>query len=327
MSRSRLTWLVALAACQSAPAPARETTPAGSITGTTGASAAGQQEPDDARDSNAGSLIPGAGAKPVPAAVEVRLLPSLDAAPIEKRFAAIYGKAGRPSVAIFFNRTLSDEVREWIEPARTVTTTETSTVASGGRNGGVVMQDKSTSTTTTTPAHNPVTDARDPVAERMAWQIESAFSRPLLGQGARLVDRATIMRLVAHASGKQTDAKHDFAIKHVEMSALLGHADYYVELLVLNSPSTTLGYDLRAVVKGVKTGQIIADLTTANWTFNPIPPTPPPTRRAVTTKQGYDYEEVPAPAPHVIRPTTTEVATRMGVHALNEIAVALEHGR
>lgn len=317
-----------LAACQPAPAPTRETTPTGTVAGsTTSARAAEPDARHGARGANPGSVLPGAGAQPAPEAVEVRLLPSLDAAPAEKRFAAVYGKAGRPSIAIFFNRTLSDDVREWVEPARTVTTTNQTTAAAAGRNGGVVVQEKSTSTTTTKPAHTSVTEARDPVTERMAWQIESSFSRPLLGQGARLVDRATIMRLVALASGKQTDPNHDFAIKHVEMSALVGHADYYVELLVLESPASTLGYDLRAVVKGVKNGQIIADLTTASWTFNPIPPTPPPTRRAVTTKNGYEYEEVPSPPPRVIRPTTTEVATRMGVHALNEIAIALEHAR
>lgn len=253
----------------------------------------------------------------------MRLLPALDAAPIAKRFAAVYVKAGRPRIAIFFNRTLSDEVREWIEPARTSTEVDERTVVT---NHGMIVQDHTETISTTAPGHNRVTAARDPLAERMAWQIESAFSGPLLGHGARLIDRATIMRLVALASGKQDDAKADFSIKHVEMSALVGHADYYVELLVHQAADTPLGYDLRAVVKGVKTGQIIADLTTLNWSFNPVPPTPPATRRAVATDKGYVYEEVRSPAPRVLRPTTGEIATRMGVLALNEIAVALEHG-
>jgi hypothetical protein len=278
---------------------------------------------DEGSRQRSASLSPGAGPKPAaPTSVDYRVLPALDAAPIEKRFATAYERARRPRIAVFFNRTLSDEVREWTEPLRTTSTVTSDTKVIGP---GGAMSDKTTVTTTNNPGTNPVTEQRDALGERLAWQVEAAFSQPLLAKGVKLIDRATILRLVALRSGKQGDPSAVMAVKEIEMSALVGQADYYVELLVSQATDSPLGYDLKAAVKQVSTGRIVANLTTATWTFTPPPAQPPPTRKAVATDKGYQYVDVPPPPVHAIEPTTTEVVTRMADMAMAQLADAFEH--
>ena len=265
-------------------------------------------------------IMPGAGPKPAPpSSIEYHVLPPFDGAPIEARFAKAYARARSPSIAVFFNRTLSDEVREWTAPPSTATAThEVRVVGPGG-----VGTDR-TQETTTIPATTRQVEERRAIAERMAWQVETAFSQPMLVQHVKLVDRATILRLVALASGKQGDPNAVFSVKQVEMAALVGHADYFVELLVSSSSDSPLGYDLKATVKAVATGQIMANLTTATWNFTSPPKAPAPTRKAVATDKGYVYVDVPAPPVRAVYPSTTEVASRLADQALGQLADALE---
>ncbi len=255
-----------------------------------------------------------------PVVEKISLLPPQDYAPAEARFAASYKAKARPTVAVFFNRQLSDEVREWVEPRRTVTLTE---IQERWFLGTRVGKDEATATYQTSPEQNPLTESRRKLDERQAWIVEDAFQAPLLKQGTRLVDRATMMRLAAFKSGKQDNPDATIALKHLEMGALLGHADYFVELLVSNRPDSKLGYELRAQVKEVKTGIIVASATTATWRFAELPAPANKTRKVpVATDQGYVYREEKLPEPTVIIPFDVEVAERLAHQVMEQLATS-----
>lgn len=198
-----------------------------------------------------------------------------------KRFSAAYSAKGKPKIAIFLNRTLSDEVREWRNLGRiviagdgsiskrneTLTNVEESTVKGPLSIGAQTQME--------------IGGARINPAEGYMWSYEDGFMQPFLRAGAYLVDRATIMRLTSLEFDQKST--NDLAVKNVEMRSLVNKADIYVELLISAFPSSNFGYEFRAVVKEVKTGRIMASSTSLNWDKDKFSP-----KKIITTAAGYE---------------------------------------
>jgi hypothetical protein len=173
------------------------------------------------------------------------------------RFRTFYNSQGRPRIAVFLNRELSDDVLEW-------------------------------KTTDSCDHPEPATlhEPRLDPGEDWMWQFETGFMKPLLDEGVRLVDHATIMRLAAAAAGPQ-GPRAPLARKKLELDALKGHADYFMEILVKSAPASAYGYDFYVAVKEVATGVILAQETTAGQEFQERIRTE---ERLATTNRGYEYE-------------------------------------
>jgi hypothetical protein len=192
------------------------------------------------------------------------------------RFGAAYAAAKKPRIAIYLNRVLSDEVREWITPSRIVISGKGEEV-SVGSGATIVIPSGAVVETAPGAKANGSGDAERGVAayrqthtedqhrekpeEVWMWQFEDNFLQPLLKAGAILVDRATILRLVAAASGTQSDAYMLEAVKQTEMRALVDHADILVELLVTRDHVSPSGYAFRATAKDTRTGMIVGSVT------------------------------------------------------------------
>lgn len=158
-------------------------------------------------------------------------------------FAKAYDRASRPRVAVWFNRTLSDRVEEWVTPVR----------AKGALiSGKGEVQNLEASVQFRDPNHT----VRDMPGEDWVWAFEDGFDRPLLDQGVKLVDRAMILRLTAAANGADPDKT--VALKKVEVDALKGHADVMIELLIKRAPENKSGYNYQARVVQVADGRILA---------------------------------------------------------------------
>lgn len=155
-----------------------------------------------------------------------------------------YMKAGRPRMAIYFNRELSDEVEEWKTPIRV----ETALVNSKGE---LVQAETSVHYRADNDNRRGSTTSSD-----MSWAFEDGFYNAFAQQGTRLVDRRMMLRLAA--AKRPENAKAMVARQHVEMSALRDHADLLVELLVQRNPSAPSGYNFRAQATNVKTAQVVA---------------------------------------------------------------------
>lgn len=196
------------------------------------------------------------------------------------RFAEIYGSRQKPKIAVFVNRALSDDVREWRTERRDVMSADSVTSTSGtplhyredSVNGPLAISRQE---------YNGVKEARNNTSESYLWSFEDGFMQPFLQAGANLVDRATIMRLVSQKAdqGLKSDA---IETKKTEMSALLDYADVYVEILITRSPSAPTGYEFRAAAKEVKTGRILANATSLNWDISKERP-----KKVITTPAGY----------------------------------------
>ena len=199
-----------------------------------------------------------------------------------ERFQDIYNKKDKPRIAVFLNRQLSDEVREW--------KTSTRKVATGGKTTITEKDawDKKTTeatgdTSTYSQTHLENNTARPEPGEKWMWSFEDGFIRTFLSAKAKLIDRTTILRLSASKSGKQGDAHNLMAVKKIEMDALSDHADIFVEILISRSPSSLYGYEFKATAKEVKTGAIIANTTSLRWK-----PEKRVEREIIATSDGYE---------------------------------------
>lgn len=193
-------------------------------------------------------------------------------------FASAYARNGKPKLALFWNRQLSDTLNEWYSDTRIVNRTDNNSAMSGELN-----LNQSGSTQNTTAIERRVTDPRRvSTSESFEWEFQDGFLAPFLEAGVTVLDRAAIMRLTGvdmAGSGERT----------VETRALQGKADYLMEVLVAPNQRSTVGYELRARILDVKTGAIVAMVNSKSlkeWN---------PEKRVLATDRGFvdpnDYDE------------------------------------
>lgn len=215
-------------------------------------------------------------------------------------FATAYQQAGRPRIAIFWNRELSDDTNAQYEAYdRTVTASEdhqasrsdNTTTEVGGASMSSSDRLQKVTTDRVTGSRMVSTDhARSGTAETTAWRLESSFYHPFLAAGTRLIDRSMAMRTVH--GGRHRDGSPDLVA--LETSALLGKADLLMEVLMSPDDDSPIGCRFRVTVKDVKSGQVIGLLST-----RAIPPTESHTRyvpaptgfQKVTTRTTPSLEE------------------------------------
>ncbi len=199
---------------------------------------------------------------------------------IEESFRRAYVGQKQPRIAIYLNRELSDNVREWTSGVRRVINEKV--VAQGALKG---TNDQSPSSTKLVSfigddinkSEDRVTlegtlaiqkqqdisfetrvadKARRPLRETSEWQFEEGFSGVLLANGANLVDRTAILRLIAADDGKKGSS-----VKTMEIQALKGYADIFVEILVSERPDVSGDYLFKVSAKEVASGMLLANAT------------------------------------------------------------------
>ena len=173
-------------------------------------------------------------------------------------FENAYRKNGFPKIAIFNNRELSQNILDWQEGHRVVLAGkdkkqgDRSLVIAGG---STRFGDKG---------------SRFSTSSNWKWRFENRLTEGFLSSGVKLVDRATIMRLVAADVDDAKDSSGLLSVKKIEMDALKGYADIFIEILAMPSGRSELKYELRASAKKVKTGEILAMVTTLGHSFAPL---------------------------------------------------------
>lgn len=162
-----------------------------------------------------------------------------------------YAKLNRPSIAIYVNREFTGEVREWSATKR-----EFSQGQPLDENGNK----KQAVVTTTQDRRHLEERPRNPPSELELWAFEEAFFQPFLDTGARLVDRAVMLRLMS-AQSDQSKEYETVKLKKIEMDALSSFAEIFVEVLIAEDPSSHMGYQFRAKATEVSTAQVMANVT------------------------------------------------------------------
>lgn len=158
-------------------------------------------------------------------------------------FAGAYQQAGKPRMAVYLNRELSDRVEEWVTPVRA--------------KGAIVDADGKVQPFEASVQYRDFNDTyRGMPGEDWAWAFEDGLHKPLIEAGVKVIDRAMITRIAA--ANRPADADKTVPLKHVEMEALKGQADLLVELLIKRAPESKSGYNFKAKVVDVRNGQVLA---------------------------------------------------------------------
>ncbi len=215
-----------------------------------------------------------------------------------ERFRKSYNAKGKPRMAVFLNRELSDEVREWRTNERDIISTnlpqkevriykdskvvvvertdeESARGKAGDRGVSVYSQE-----------YIPLSTNRASSDELWMWKFEDGFLQPFLQAGARIVDRATIMRLAAAESGQQGNTYSPITVKKVEIDALKDKADIFMEILISRAPSAPHGYEFKATAKEVSTGILLANVTSLRWDYKKRED-----KEIVATSRGYEIRK------------------------------------
>ncbi|WP_096700281.1 hypothetical protein [Magnetospirillum sp. 15-1] len=164
------------------------------------------------------------------------------------RFKDAYTQGGRPRLAFWWNRQLSDTLAQWYSETRTVTADKSRNSTEGDltlkQSGG-----RQSVTETQRRAGDPA--ERPARGETWEWEFQDGFLAPFLQADASVVDRTMITRIMG-AGAEEIDPKT------VEVMAMQTMADVMVEVLVADSTQSSTGYELRARILDVKSGRILA---------------------------------------------------------------------
>ncbi len=191
--------------------------------------------------------------------------------PSHPGFQASYQRAGKPKIALFWNRHFSDQLSEWQANYRTTVESEAGLQWQQGdkpENSGSATVNTSTAAANQSRRYDSSRGSR-PNSE---FGFSSAFSRYLLANTVRIVDRQSIVRLAdrqatSPLNGRATN--NDF--QKVETDSLLGFADYLAEIIFVPDNDAPLNKSFQVTVKSVKTGELIAMFETTGKPASTLP--------------------------------------------------------
>lgn len=137
-------------------------------------------------------------------------------------FRRVYAAAGRPRMAILWHRDLTDEISSHKKITGSVTTEPPSTLSS---QLSAVQRTVTITFDTGGSGHSvPMLSSSGDA------QFQTGFESTLRSAGVRLVDRNTAMRLTALKNVEPGTDPATLDTQAVEMSALVKHSDYFVEI-------------------------------------------------------------------------------------------------
>lgn len=232
---------------------------------------------------------------------------ALDEGAVGAAFRSAYEAEGAPRLAVFWNRAFSDRLSQWTALTRVVTSEQ------GRITGTLFDMDNNAliqgNNTAQAEVLNPETSRAGFDTERANMAFESAYVTPLQSHGARIIDRATVMRLT------QSEMRNDEGLTYrpdaqlVETDALINYTDLIAEILMVRDPEAVLGAAFRVQVKDVRTGELV----TSFLSRGEAPKTGGAPKEWVATDSGFQPRAEKAPTPE-------DVARRLSYETMERLA-------
>lgn len=223
---------------------------------------------------------------------------------VRSGFKNAYQRAGKPGIAVFWNREFNDELSQWYSDKRVVRTGEQAhntndkfEPASGSKldgynrsmtGGSRIVEaqyfaecnealkvsasrergetDKDAVSAEVTPNAElcyQVLNKRAPTGDDMGgkakeFEFSSGYMQPFFGSGAKMLDRAAIMRITQRDNANKAGAEMISDSQQIETDALIGYADYLAEVVYSSKSGTQLGVEFLVTVKEVSSGRVVA---------------------------------------------------------------------
>lgn len=196
---------------------------------------------------------------------------------VKTAFKGQYARAGRPRIALFWNRKLDDQLSQWYTSARNIDTHESAWQSRGF---------------TAAQQRENVEGRfayRDQPSELAGFEFGAGLTRTLINAGTQIIDRDAIMRLEHGKASELADGVVLTDYQEIEMDALLDYADLYAELMYAERSAAGDSFTVMVSIKNVRTGQTIAMFRSRPNAL----PAPATRTQWVPGAQGYERFEVP----------------------------------
>ena len=162
-------------------------------------------------------------------------------------FGEAWRAAGKPRLAVFFERAFDDRLSDFAVDSRLV-------VGRESRSG-----DGDTAGETTVRVETAAAPARfSAFSEIDRLRFETGFSRPFLEAGVTLVDRAAAMRLLHAERASESASRRVDDRQWIETEALRAYADMVLQISAVSPTGGGVAFRVAAV--DLRTGETRADL-------------------------------------------------------------------
>lgn len=175
-------------------------------------------------------------------------------------FRLAYTKAGRPTVAILWNRELTDMLTQSSASQVSIDTTisgnaQSESIRMPGYASTQIRGEKQGNTTITASEVRAQQSIRSAPIESMDLQMRSVFVQTMVNAGVRLVDRNVAMRTTAarQKNGTTPDSQQ------IEIEALSKHASLLMEILNTPDASSPSGWATYVSIKRLADGAVLAE--------------------------------------------------------------------
>lgn len=174
-------------------------------------------------------------------------------------FRRAYARAGRPTIAVLWNREFSDMLEQGsasqvnISSARLAAGSADVVRVPGAASADVVGASVRSTTITAGEVKTRQARRQGPV-EHADLELRSAFLQTMTSSGVRVVDRNVVMRTTA---AKAKSGSRDS--QQVETEALSRHAKLVMEVLNTRDPAAATGWSTYVSIKRLSDGVVLAE--------------------------------------------------------------------
>jgi hypothetical protein len=174
-------------------------------------------------------------------------------------FSSAYARAGRPTIAVLWNREFTDMLQQHSASQVSIDTLRAGAVSGEavrvpGYAAAQVSGAAVGNTTITTQDVKTQQAQRSSPVERVDLQMRSAFMQTMASSGVRLVDRNVVMRTTA---AKQKGGGLDS--QQIETDALTKHARLLMEVLNTRDAASPTGWATYVSIKRLADGVVLAE--------------------------------------------------------------------
>ena len=210
-----------------------------------------------------------------PAAVPALISPVEVAIPsrlVRENFRNAYQKAGSPRLAVFWNRVFGDGLHDMVAVEQVVIEGSGAKALGGPEK---TFSERETNRVVVRVERRRDEGARtSPVPEIEEFRFQAGYLQPLIEEGANVVDRAAVMRLV-DAEHRMRDSAAPWDDRQlIETAALKESADLLIQIALSASAESETGVFFRVSVTEVDTGRIRASFV-HDGTFRAFPEAAP----------------------------------------------------
>ena len=187
-------------------------------------------------------------------------------------FRRAYRDSGSPRLAVFWNRVFSDGLRDMVANEQIVI--EATSAKATGDADKAFSERETDRVAIRAETRRDDGARRSPVTEIGEFRFQAGYLQPLIEEGAKVIDRAAVMRLT-DAAHRQSDAAVPLDDRQlVETAALKDHADLLIQIALSPSIESETGVFFSVSIVEIQTGQIRATFF-HDGTFSPPTKAPP----------------------------------------------------